>query len=305
MAKSAITIRGQAVTVSATRAETDMQLVESWLAGMSSQITQAKFRTTAERFLAALSASGLTLRSATIEDVRDAIEALTVRKAPGTARQYAQRVKSLLGYGHRLGYLAFNAGATVRTKSTGGSDLAKRIASETEIALLIRAAPTKRDRLLIQVGYAGGLRVSELVALTWSDVIDRGDGIAQISVVGKGGKVRQIVLPAVVGRSLLASRGDAGASAPLFASRKGGTPLHDRAVNRMLKSAAEKAGVNPAISAHWLRHAHASHALDRGATLAEVQTTLGHANVATTSGYLHARPGTSSGRVLDEGVFLR
>ena len=48
---------------------------------------------------------------------------------------------------------------------------------------------------------------------------------------------------------------------------------------------------------------HASHAIDRGATLAEVQTTLGHANVATTSGYLHARPNTSSGLKLDEGIF--
>ena len=54
---------------------------------------------------------------------------------------------------------------------------------------------------------------------------------------------------------------------------------------------------------NWLRHAHGSHALDRGATLAEVQTTLGHANVATTSGYLHARPNTSSGLKLDEGIF--
>jgi integrase/recombinase XerD len=73
----------------------------------------------------------------------------------------------------------------------------------------------------------------------------------------------------------------------------------------MLKIAATKAGVNPGISAHWLRHAHASHALDRGATIAEVKDTLGHANVATTSAYLHARPGISSGRVLDSGVFLR
>jgi integrase len=56
---------------------------------------------------------------------------------------------------------------------------------------------------------------------------------------------------------------------------------------------------------HWLRHAHVSHAIDRGASLPEVQTTLGHGNIATTSGYLHARPDTSSGLHLDPGVFLR
>ena len=71
----------------------------------------------------------------------------------------------------------------------------------------------------------------------------------------------------------------------------------------MIKSTAARAGVNASVSAHWLRHAHGSHSLDRGATLAEVQATLGHANVATTSGYLHARPNTSSGLKLDEGIF--
>jgi len=54
-----------------------------------------------------------------------------------------------------------------------------------------------------------------------------------------------------------------------------------------------------------LRHAHGSHAIDRGATLPEVQNTLGHDNIATTSGYLHARPDSSSGLKLDPGVFLR
>ena len=68
---------------------------------------------------------------------------------------------------------------------------------------------------------------------------------------------------------------------------------------------ARRAGINEAVSPHWLRHAHGSHAIDRGASLPEVQSTLGHGNIATTSGYLHARPNTSSGLHLDPGVFLR
>jgi len=52
------------------------------------------------------------------------------------------------------------------------------------------------------------------------------------------------------------------------------------------------------VSAHWLRHAHASHALDRGAPIHLVQATLGHASVATTGRYLHARPNDSSSRYL-------
>jgi site-specific recombinase XerD len=73
----------------------------------------------------------------------------------------------------------------------------------------------------------------------------------------------------------------------------------------LIRRAAAKAGLEAPISPHWLRHAHASHAIDRGATLPEVQSTLGHSNVATTSGYLHARPESSSGLKLDPGVFLR
>jgi integrase/recombinase XerD len=73
----------------------------------------------------------------------------------------------------------------------------------------------------------------------------------------------------------------------------------------MAKRAARQAGINMVISPHWLRHAHGSHAVDRGASLPEVQGTLGHGNIATTSGYLHARPNTSSGLHLDPGVFIR
>jgi len=104
--------------------------------------------------------------------------------------------------------------------------------------------------------------------------------------------------------SLLSLRNEAGTNDPVFASRKGGH-LTERAVYGMVKRAAAKARINEAVSPHWLRHAHGSHAIDRGATLPEVQATLGHANVSTTSGYLHARPDTSSGLRLDPGVFLR
>jgi site-specific recombinase XerD len=97
---------------------------------------------------------------------------------------------------------------------------------------------------------------------------------------------------------------DAGANDPVFASRKGGH-LTERAVNGMVKRTAKRAGINEAVAPHWLRHAHGSHAIDRGASLPEVQSTLGHGNIATTSGYLHARPNTSSGLHLDPGVFFR
>jgi len=282
-----------------TRARSDAELVASWLASLTSAHTRRNFELTASRFREALTAD---LRTATVEDVREAVANITAGLSNATARQYLLRVKSLLSYAHKLGYSPFNAGVTIKVRpDQSGAGLAKRIISEVEVGLLIREANSTRDEVLSKTLYAGGLRVSELVALSWADVIER-DTRIQLSITGKGGRIRQVLLPETVATAILALRSDAGANDPVFASRKGGR-LSERAVNYMLKRAAERAGITGAISPHWLRHAHGSHALDRGATLAEVQTTLGHANVATTSGYLHARPDTSSSLRLDPGIF--
>ena len=218
------------------------------------------------------------------------------------------RAKSLLTYAHKLGFTPFNAGQAIKVRSDAGNrgaTLAKRIFSPAEVALLIRAAPSKRDRVMVEVAYAGGLRVSELVALAWADVLSRDEGRVQLSITGKGGKVRNVLLPEVVSRSLLSLRGDAGANDPVFKGRQGDGWLTERSVNTMIKRAAKAAGINEAVSPHWLRHAHGSHAIERGASLPEVQATLGHGNISTTSGYLHARTDSSSGLRLDPGVFLR
>ncbi len=297
-----------AVTVTrATRASSDDELVASWLAGLASPRTRRNFGATAKRFLTAL---GMSLRTATVEDIRDALGTLTSGVSASTGRQYVQRVRSLIGYGHRLGFLTFNAAAVIKV-GTAPSQLAQRILSEVEVGLLLRSASTGRDRTLLAVAYAGGLRVSELVALTWADVIARDGGRVQLSVLGKGSKRREVLLPSTVGSAVLAIRNGATDDMPVFrsrrctAGRRGTHPnaLSTRAVNQMIKAVARRAGVNERTSAHWLRHCHASHALDRGASLATVRDTLGHASIAVTSTYLHARPSDGSGLHLDEGVF--
>ncbi|MCJ2009163.1 tyrosine-type recombinase/integrase [Methylobacterium sp. J-092] len=69
-------------------------------------------------------------------------------------------------------------------------------------------------------------------------------------------------------------------------------------MHRVVKAAVTRAGLPTEVSAHWLRHAHASHSLDRGAPIHLVQATVEHASVATTGRYLHARPSESSARFL-------
>jgi integrase/recombinase XerD len=156
--------------------------------------------------------------------------------------------------------------------------------------------PDERNRALLTVMYFAGLRISEACGLCWRDVQPR-DVAGQITVFGKGGKTRNILLPASTWRTLAGLRRTAGPDDPVFRSRKGGR-LDASAIHRVVKAAAERAGLDPAISAHWLRHVHASHALDRGAPIHLVQATLGHSSVATTGRYLHARPTDSSARYL-------
>ena len=87
--------------------------------------------------------------------------------------------------------------------------------------------------------------------------------------------------------------------APVFKSRKGGRHLDESMVWRIVRKASVRAGLEEKVSCHWLRHAHASHALDRNAPIHLVQQTLGHASISTTGRYLHARPTDSSANYLD------
>jgi len=288
-----------------TNARTDDELLAVWLKSHAdgSPHTVRAYERVGGRFIAALAAVGSTLRRATVEDVQAALEAMRTKAdgspvRPATVNMHVATVKSFLGFAHRVGYTRFNAAPLIKLKKAP-RQLAQRILGELEVRDLIKHANPGRDQLMLQVAYFGGLRVSELVSLTWAQVIRRDSGEAQLSIVGKGTKERQVLIPAAIAGPLLASRGDAPVGAPVFPSvRRPGQPLTERAVNYIVKAAAERAGVNPAASVHWLRHAHASHAIDNGAPITLVSATLGHADLKTTSVYAHARPGESSGRYL-------
>ena len=102
---------------------------------------------------------------------------------------------------------------------------------------------------LVAVAYGGGLRVSELVALTWDDVLLGKGGNVQLSITGKGGVIRQILLPKRVSEDLLALRGDAGNLDPVFPARHGAR-LTERSVHGLIKRLAKRAGISMAVSPH-------------------------------------------------------
>lgn len=160
-----------------------------------------------------------------------------------------------------------------------------------------------RDRAILELLYASGVRVSELTALDVGDV-DRQRG--QVFVTGKGDKERLVLIgePArhalnrylADGRPQLVRQGPASRSpsdrvqgtAPraLFLSRLG-TRLSDRSIQMILKKYSKQAGLRKKVTPHTLRHTFATHMLDGGADLRVVQELLGHALLSTTQIYTH------------------
>ena len=280
-----------------TNATTDLDLLAVWLKSHSdgSRHTLRAYERIGRRFVEALAAAGSNLRRATVEDVQTALEALRAKadgptSSAASLNTYVAAVKALLGFAHKVGFTRFNAAPLIKLKKAPRK-VAQRLLSQVELHLLLRAARSKRDRLLLETAYFSALRVSELAGLTWSQVVPRDTGEAQLNVVGKGDKTRCILIPADLAAAVHELRADAPASERVF-------PISERRINYIVKATAKRAGINSAASAHWLRHAHASHAIDEGAPITLVSQTLGHADLKTTSIYAHARPNDSSSRYL-------
>lgn len=174
-----------------------------------------------------------------------------------------------------------------------------KLLSEDEVDRLLQEARVLRDdpaeaaRLtaLLEVLYASGLRVSELVSLRWPPF---GDDPRFLVIRGKGGKERLVPLSEPARQAIedyAGWRGDfiTGKGSPwLFPSRGESGHLTRQRFGQLLKDLAVAAGIDPAkVSPHVLRHAFASHLLAHGADLRAVQKMLGHADISTTQIYTH------------------
>lgn len=284
--------RGDALPT-APQADSDEHLIEMWVAKHASPHTRRNYRMQADRFRTFVAKP---IRLVRIGDVQ-AFAASLAEMAPATRATAIASVKSLLTFGQEVGFLQFNVGKAVKAPPIKNR-LAERIMSEADVMRMVALVESPRDRAFLTLLYGGGLRISEACGLRWKDLAARDGGAGQATVFGKGGKTRAVLLSPNTWRTLLAQRGESGPDDPVFRSRKKGACITTRQADRIVGAAAERAGLSPEISAHWLRHAHASHALDRGAPIHLVQATLGHASVATTGRYLHARPSESSARFL-------
>ena len=264
----------------------DEKLVEMWVSRKNSAATQKQYWQAWKQFSHAV---GVPLQACTLATLQSWGTGLI--GSENTRKVRVACIKSLFTFAHKTGYIRMNPAVMLESVKVK-DELAARILGEDEVMAMIAKTEKKRDQVLIRLLYASAARISEICALTWRDVANNGDS-GQVTLFGKGGKTRVVKLSKATYKALCALDNGARDDRPVFVSQKGGA-LDETQVHRIVKQAAQRAGIAGNVSAHWLRHSHASHALDRGANIALVRDTLGHSSLAITSRYTHAKPNESS-----------
>ncbi|MEO5341725.1 MAG: site-specific tyrosine recombinase XerD [Gammaproteobacteria bacterium SHHR-1] len=265
-----------------------------WLERGLAHNTLSAYQTDLRQLALWLEGQGRSLLAAERADLQ---QYLAVQFERGKKGRSSARLLSCLRqfYRHALREGQIEVDPTARIESPKlGRPLPKSL-SETEVEALLAAPDTSsaeglRDRAMLEVLYATGLRVSELVGLR-PDQLGLNQGVVQ--VVGKGGKERLVPLGEEaldwLRRFLHGPRQELLHGRPcdaLFPTRRG-AGMTRQAFWYLIKKHAFNAGIHKGLSPHTLRHAFATHLLNHGADLRVVQMLLGHSDLSTTQIYTH------------------
>jgi integrase/recombinase XerD len=259
--------------------------------------TVMAYRRDLRHFEIYLDPTGTTLETSSDENLRQYMGAMEREgMAPRTAARRLSALRQFFRFLYAEGFRADDPSSAVDAPRQGRS--LPKILLEHEVDALLDAARSrpgpegKRLVCLLEIAYATGLRVSELVSLPEATVTH---DERLLIVRGKGDKERMVPLTeAAIGAiivyreyrvNFLAGRRE---SAFLFPSRSAEGHLTRRRLGQLLKELAVECGIDRAkVSPHVLRHAFATHLLDHGADLRSVQQMLGHADISTTQIYTH------------------
>lgn len=216
-----------------------------------------------------------------------------VTRSPRTVARRLSALRRFYRFAHRENILSTDPTAALKAPRLGRR--LPRSLSEADVEALLQAPDTQsvlglRDRTMLEILYATGLRVSELVGMTLSE-INQQQGV--VRVTGKGGKERLVPFGETaqtwLARYLHEARGElvrGRMSDVVFPSTRGGA-MTRQAFWYAIKKYARRAGIDSSLSPHTLRHAFATHLLNHGADLRVVQMLLGHSDISTTQIYTH------------------
>ncbi len=247
--------------------------------------TLRSYRQDLEDFQRILDIAGTAaMRALDARGVRAYLAALHTRGLDPTsvARKLAA-VRSWCRFLVRRGVLPHNPARQIRAPRLSRK-LVSFLPIDETVALMDAPRATARDTAIVELLYASGLRVSELVGLDLRDVDRAG---MTVRVLGKGGKERIVPFGTAADRALRELLGERGeAAGPLFLNRRGGR-LTVRSVHTIVRRRAAAVGIGRRVSPHTLRHTFATHLLDSGADLRMIQELLGHSRLSTTQRYTH------------------
>ncbi len=268
-----------------------------WLEDGLARTTLESYRRDLRLFAAWLSGRDATLLSARETDLLGYLEfrhgtGRAALKASSQARLHSSLKRF---YQFALRENRIGSDPTLKLERPKGAQRFPKTLSEADIEALLAAPETHsplglRDRAMLEVLYATGLRVSELVGLTLAQVsLDMG----VVRVIGKGSKERLVPLGEIAADfvvqyqrearpALLKSR----TSDAMFVTPRG-APMTRQAFWALIKRHAARAIPGRSLSPHTLRHAFATHLINHGADLRVVQLLLGHADISTTQIYTH------------------
>lgn len=278
----------------------DATFLKTWLHGKSEK-TQRAYLADIHKLYAH---TNKPLQQLRLEDFHSFIDSLAGLKPTTIARAIAT-VKSALSFGVKAGYLQINIGSIVKLPKLENK-LAERILPESAMARILALETGKRNHTILILLYRAALRAEELCSLQWRHLQERDQG-GQIAIYGKGSKTRFVLINQETWDEVQALRKlDATPHDYVFQSREKHLDelgqishrLDESMVHRIVRAAARRAGIQLDVSPHWMRHAHATHSLDRGAPITLVKETLGHSSAETTMKYTHVRPNASSSQYI-------
>ena len=258
----------------------DTQIIDAWSAGCQSASGKRSYKRYAKWFLTTVDKPLVEVKA---EDIIAFFDRFTTGAISSRCCALSA-IKSLFSYMNRIGLIEINPGLAVKIPHERYNTV-RCVTNISDIDKMLMIADDERNAAILRVAYSGGLMVSELAGLRWSDAVAHEDGSVTLLVSGYRSKLRHVVLSQQCWSYVSVLRSDASVNGPIFVSKKGGH-MSPSAIHRVVKRAALQAGLSGDLSTYWLRHAQAAHSMSCGMTLDTLQVVLGHTKIDTTRRYV-------------------